>query len=128
VGRIAAFGDGVFAIAITLLALQMQVPGRGVGTVDVALELVSLWPSFLSFLIRFFVIESYWAAHHRLFAVIERYDRRLIRLDLPTLGTDPAWYSWLTISVVQSFVRWRYTTPGEVERRARTPHFPRVIR
>jgi uncharacterized membrane protein len=85
VARIAAFSDGVFAIAITLLALQIQVPAGSAGTVHVAHELADLWPNFLSFLISFFVIGSYWVAHHRLFAVIERYDRRLIWLNLLTL-------------------------------------------
>ena len=81
--RIAAFSDGVFAIAITLLALQLDIPsGNGV---DVWAALQNLWPSFLSFGISFLVIGSYWIAHHRLFSVIERYDRRLLWLNLLSL-------------------------------------------
>jgi uncharacterized membrane protein len=66
VARIAAFSDGVFAIAITLLALQLEVP---TGDVDVWAELGRLQPNFLSFAISFAVIGAYWAGHHRLFAL-----------------------------------------------------------
>ena len=81
VARIAAFSDGVFAIAITLLALQLTVPITG----DLGRHLRELWPSVLSFIISFLVIGSYWVGHHALFAVIERYDRRLIWLNLLVL-------------------------------------------
>ncbi len=77
VARIAAFSDGVFAFAVTLLVLQLEVPKSG----DLAHELTALWPFFISFVISFFVIASYWVSHHRLFALIERYDGRLIWLN-----------------------------------------------
>jgi uncharacterized membrane protein len=83
VARIAAFSDGVFAIAITLLALQLAIPSGD--SVDVWAELQDLSPNFLSFVISFAVIGAYWVAHHRLFALIERYDRRLIWLNLLSL-------------------------------------------
>ncbi len=83
VARIAAFSDGVFAIAITLLALQLKVPFGE--RVDVWAALQDLWPSFLSFAISFAVIGGYWIAHHRLFSLIERYDRRLLWLNLLSL-------------------------------------------
>ena len=83
VARIAAFSDGVFAIAITLLALQLDIPS-GID-VDVWTELGGLQSSFVSFAISFAVIGSYWVAHHRLFSVLERYDRRLIWLNLLSL-------------------------------------------
>jgi uncharacterized membrane protein len=83
VARIAAFSDGVFAIAITLLALQLDVPARD--SVDVWASLQSLWPSFLSFAISFAVIGAYWVAHHRLYSVIDRYDARLLWLNLLSL-------------------------------------------
>ena len=78
VARIAAFSDGVFAIAITLLALQLTVPATG----DLGQHLRELWPSVLAFVISFLVIGSFWVNHHRLFAAVERYDRRLIWLNL----------------------------------------------
>ena len=83
VARIAAFSDGVFAIAITLLALQLEIPiGDGV---DVWRELGRLGPEFLSLAISFAVIGAYWVAHHRLFSHIERYDDGLIWLNLLAL-------------------------------------------
>ena len=81
VARIAAFSDGVFAIAITLLALQLEVPVSG----DLATELAGLLPFFVSFAISFLVIGTYWVVHHRLFSVIERYDARLIWLNMLVL-------------------------------------------
>ena len=83
VARIAAFSDGVFAIAVTLLALQLRVPFGE--RVDVWAALRDLWPSFVSFAISFVVIGGYWIAHHRLFSLIERYDRRLLWLNLLSL-------------------------------------------
>ena len=83
VARIAAFSDGVYAIAITLLALQLEIPTGD--DVDVWAEVSGLAPSLLAFAISFAVIGAYWVAHHRLYAVIERYDRRLIWLNLLSL-------------------------------------------
>jgi uncharacterized membrane protein len=83
VARIAAFSDGVFAIAITLLALQLEIPSRD--SVDVWAAVQDLWPSFLSFAISFAVIGAYWVAHHRLYSVIDRYDARLLWLNLLSL-------------------------------------------
>ncbi len=73
----------MFAIAITLLALQLGIPSGD--HVDVWAELQDLSPNFLSFVISFAVIGAYWVAHHRLFSLIERYDRRLIWLNLLSL-------------------------------------------
>ena len=81
VARIAAFSDGVFAIAITLLTLQLDLP-KGE---SLAQALSGLQPSFVAFVISFLVIGTYWVAHHRLFAVVRRYDGRLIWLNMATL-------------------------------------------
>ncbi len=81
VARIAAFSDGVYAIAITLLTLQLEVPTSG----DLAQGLAELAPFFLSFVVSFLVIGTYWMAHHRLFAVVERYDGRFIWLNMLVL-------------------------------------------
>jgi uncharacterized membrane protein len=83
VARIATFSDGVYAIAITLLALQLAIPSGD--RVDVWAELKDLSPSLLSFAISFAVIGAYWVAHHRLYSLIERYDRKLIWLNLLSL-------------------------------------------
>jgi uncharacterized membrane protein len=81
VARIAAFSDGVFAIAITLLTLQLAIPRSG----ELTQDLSELQPNFFAFVISFLVIGNYWVAHHRLFAVVVRYDNRLIWLNLLTL-------------------------------------------
>jgi uncharacterized membrane protein len=83
VARIAAFSDGVFAIAITLLALQLEIPARD--GVDVWAEVSALAPNFIAFAVSFVVVGAYWVAHHRLFSQIERYDGRLIWLNLLSL-------------------------------------------
>ena len=83
VARIAAFSDGVFAIAITLLALQLEIPSGD--SVDVWPAIQDLWPNLLSFAISFAVIGAYWVAHHRLYSVIDRYDARLLWLNLLSL-------------------------------------------
>ncbi len=83
VARIAAFSDGVFAIAITLLALQLEIPA--IGDVDVWAEVYDLRFNFLAFAISFVVIGAYWIAHHRMFSEIERHDGTLLWLNLLSL-------------------------------------------
>jgi uncharacterized membrane protein len=65
--RIEAFSDAVFAIAITLLALNLQVPELSPVTPDaLAAELVAKWPTYLSFLLSFVTLLIAWVYHHRL--------------------------------------------------------------
>jgi uncharacterized membrane protein len=66
-GRLEAFSDAVFAIAITLLALTLQVPVLTPVTPDaLAAELVAKWPTYLSFLLSFVTLLIAWVYHHRL--------------------------------------------------------------
>jgi len=68
-GRTEAFSDGVFAIAITLLILEIRVPHAGVeGGLWAAL--VKLWPSYLAFVLSFFVILVMWVNHHELMRLV----------------------------------------------------------
>jgi len=66
--RIVFFSDGVLAIAITLLVLEIRlpepVPGSHASGLSVAL-LEELWPDFYSFLIGFWFVGTLWIAHHR---------------------------------------------------------------
>ena len=78
--RIEAFSDGVFAIAITLLILEIKIPPSGNG--KLSLELIGQWPSYLSFLISFAFIGIMWINHHRLFTHIARSDDVLLILNL----------------------------------------------
>jgi uncharacterized membrane protein len=82
--RIVFFSDAVFAIAITLLALELRVPEMPVDQVTTQLpqQLAAMTPKFLSFILSFLIIGSYWAAHHRDFQYIKRYDQRLIWINL----------------------------------------------
>ncbi|MEV8344241.1 TMEM175 family protein [Streptomyces niveus] len=77
--RLLAFGDAVFAIAITLLALDINVPnGLPEGQVSEALR--DVLPDVGAFLLSFSVIGLLWLAHHRMFALVGRIDRPLLYL------------------------------------------------
>ena len=80
--RLVFFSDAVFAIAITLLALDIRLP-EGDFTDDAALvqALLSMSDAYLAFAISFWVIASFWLGHHRMFLQIRRYDERLILLN-----------------------------------------------
>ena len=82
--RLIFFSDAVFAIAITLLALEIRLPGtEDVLTDDQLLaQLLNLWPRYLAYVISFLVIGTFWLAHHRRFRYIRRYDRRLLWINL----------------------------------------------
>ena len=77
--RIEAFSDGVFAIAITLLILEIRVPHE---VPDLTNALTHLWPSYLAFFASFATIGVMWLNHHRLFTLIHRTDDGLIGLNL----------------------------------------------
>jgi len=77
--RLEAFSDGVFAIAITLLVLEIKVPPS-----DTALgaELLQLWPSYLAYVVSFLVIGAIWINHHAMFRHIVRVDSTLLLLNV----------------------------------------------
>ncbi len=77
--RLEAFSDGVLAIAITLLILEIHVPTREEFAGDSALwhELRELWPSYLGYLISFITIGIVWTNHHNIFRYIVRTDQTL---------------------------------------------------
>jgi uncharacterized membrane protein len=78
--RIESFSDGVFAIAITLLILAIQVPKSGSGPLRESL--LALWPSYVAFLASFMTIGVMWLNHHRLFSLIDKKDDGLIAFNL----------------------------------------------
>ena len=80
-GRILTFSDGVFAIAILLLLIDIKLPA-GPSITDLGAILRSLWPDYLAFFISFVVIGLYWTAHVRTFREIVRYDWVLVWLNL----------------------------------------------
>ncbi len=75
-GRLEAFSDGVFAIAITLLILDVTVPpGSGA---HLARALVREWPSYLAYGTSFLTIGVIWINHHAMFSKVDRIDRALL--------------------------------------------------
>ncbi|MCQ3929480.1 MAG: DUF1211 domain-containing protein [Chloroflexi bacterium] len=72
-GRVEAFSDGVIAIAITLLVLEIRVPHLEEGQ-RLADVLWDIWPAYLAYIISFFTIGIMWINHHRLFRLIKRVD------------------------------------------------------
>ena len=81
-GRIEAFSDGVFAIAITLLVLNIKIPQPADTAKSGLLSyLISQWPVYLALVASFFFILVMWINHHRLFTVIRRADNSLMLLN-----------------------------------------------
>ena len=79
-GRVEAFSDGVFAIAITLLILDIKVPA-GDGS-NLWSELGRQWPSYAAYVVSFLVIGIMWANHHQVFGYVAKVDRVLLFLNL----------------------------------------------
>src|ERR1041385_4002556 len=78
-GRTEAFSDGVFAIAITLLILEIQVPHvEGASLVN---ALAQQWPSYAAYVLSFLVIAVMWVNHHNLFKYIQRTDNVFLFLN-----------------------------------------------
>jgi len=81
--RLAFLSDGVFAIAMTLLVLTIDVPPSDVvSDHDVLRLLFALWPKFLSYVVSFVVLGVYWEGHHGQFHFIQRADQVLIWLNM----------------------------------------------
>ena len=80
-GRVEAFSDGVFAIAITLLVLNIQVPHDLPVGKSLAGALIDQWPTYLAFVTSFATIGIMWINHHRLFTHILRSDNTLLVLN-----------------------------------------------
>ena len=79
-GRIEAFSDGVYAIAITLLVLELKVP-HGLDAPGLRAALVQQWPAYVAFLVSFLTIGIMWINHHRLFDLLRRSDSGLLVLN-----------------------------------------------
>jgi uncharacterized membrane protein len=86
--RLEAFSDGVFAIAITLLVLNLAVPDfNQLEAGGLAGRLFTEWPAFAAFAVSFAVIGIIWVNHHTLFAAIRRVDRPLLFINLVLLAS-----------------------------------------
>jgi uncharacterized membrane protein len=82
--RIEAFSDAVFAIALTLLVLDIRLPEGSEGD-DLLPALLALWPQFFAYVLSFVIIALNWIIHHRKFRVIERFDTALLWINLVLL-------------------------------------------
>jgi uncharacterized membrane protein len=81
--RIVNLSDGVFAIAITLLVLDIRVPDIPESMVakELPAALISLWPKYLGYFLSFVGITVFWTIHHSIFRPIRSYDRTLLYLN-----------------------------------------------
>jgi uncharacterized membrane protein len=79
-GRTEAFSDGVFAIAITLLVLDIRVPPSGFDNLWRAI--VHEWPAYLAYATSFLTIGGLWLAHHGVFRRLSYANNRVMRINL----------------------------------------------
>jgi uncharacterized membrane protein len=81
--RLILFSDAVFAIAITLLVIELRLPELPeISEHAMAQALAHAIPHFIGFVLSFAIIGIYWVAHHRLFYYVISYDNRLLWLNL----------------------------------------------
>ena len=130
--RLEAFSDGVFAIAATLLVLEIGVDS---GSRDLGSALLHLWPSYLAYATSFITIGIIWMNHHNCVDTMRRADRPLLFLNLLLLmtvaflpfptklvaqhldkpGEQAAVYAYTATFVIMSIVYngwWRYASGG----------------
>jgi uncharacterized membrane protein len=84
-GRIEAFSDGVFSIAITLLVLEIKVPQPTQPGVPLAVALWRQWPAFAGYALSFVTIGIMWASHHTMFMLIRKSDHNFRMLNVLVL-------------------------------------------
>jgi uncharacterized membrane protein len=141
--RIEAFSDGVFAIAITLLIIEIHVPARDHAE-TLGHELLHTWPSYLGYLTSFLTIGVMWINHHHVFSLVVRSDRTMLLLNtlllmmiafvpfptavladfVETGGARAAaalYGATLTITAIMFLVWWRYASTGRRLIGARVP-------
>jgi len=85
--RLEAFSDGVFAIAITLLVLEIAVPAveEGIGSGEVVRHLGEEWPVYLAYFVSFMTIGAVWIEHSALVDALDHIDGVFMRLNLVLL-------------------------------------------
>jgi uncharacterized membrane protein len=142
--RLIFLSDGVFAIAMTLLVVELAVPTLASGaSADLGRELWALGPRYLSYAISFVVIASYWTSHQRIFRYLLRADSTLVWLNILLLlciafqpfptsvlgayGTTPGvtfYAATLCVTGILVLVMWLYATRG---RRLVSPQLDRRL-
>jgi uncharacterized membrane protein len=96
VDRIGTFSDSVFAVAITLLVLNIHVPSISLHLTNrtLASKLGALWPNYEAFVLSFVIIGIYWILHHLMFRYVERYN---------------GWFLWLNLFFLMCIVFMPFT-------------------
>ena len=128
--RLEAFSDGVFAIAATLLILNVQESGSPLGS-----ALLRIWPSYAAYAVSFLTIGIIWINHHTVMAQIGKVDRlflllniiflmfiafipfptRLLAMHINAEGAEAAALSYgivLTLTAIMFNAVWRYAATG----------------
>jgi uncharacterized membrane protein len=100
-GRLETFADGVIAIAITLLILEVKVPP--VEGVHLAAAVVHAWPSYAGYVVSFLTIGVIWVNHHHMFKLIQRTNHAFLMLNVIFLMTI-AFLPWPT-ALVAEYIR-----------------------
>ena len=81
--RLKALADGVFAVAMTLLVLELVVPEiKDISNKELTTILLSMWPKFLAYVLSFLIAGIYWLVHHSIFDAIRYYDTTLAWINL----------------------------------------------
>lgn len=82
--RIMTLNDGIFAIAITLLVLNLSIPEVSSREIDLLLlpSLSMIYPKIIGFVLSFFIITRYWLSYHRIFSFIGEIDSRILTLNI----------------------------------------------
>jgi uncharacterized membrane protein len=104
--RLVFFSDAVFAIAITLLVLELHVPQFPKGSPDIVYlhALYEMIPALVGYFISFAVVGMFWFGHHRAFSMAVRHSRRMLGWNLAFLGVIafmPFSTSFLTLNMAQ---------------------------
>jgi uncharacterized membrane protein len=100
-GRLETFADGVIAIAITLLILEVKVPPTAGD--KLAAAVVHAWPSYAGYVVSFLTIGVIWVNHHHMFKLIERTTHAFLMLNVVFLMTI-AFLPWPT-ALVAEYIR-----------------------
>jgi len=132
-GRIQALTDGVYAIAMTILVLTLDVPATTPTSAALLKALLRLAPKFFDFTLSFLLLAIFWSIHHRHFHVITRVDIKLLWINIFSLlfvvlipftttlygeyrnVTTAAIFFELNILVLGliKYVHWSYATAGK---------------
>ncbi|MFC2169533.1 TMEM175 family protein [Acidobacteriota bacterium] len=85
--RLMTLADGVFAIVMTLLVLELSVPAvKGLSAnSDLIHNLTEMWPEFLIYGLSFMILGVFWVINHSIFQVVRRYDTTLVWLNIAFL-------------------------------------------